>query len=143
MIGMFEIEQHQIDVRLDRQCCQRFLAVMGKAEAVSSFADVAAEALLSDNSKSASSSTARMLAVLIEQNYSSQSALLALTRQLLRRSGELGAAVARITSDTGRVDDMLPRRKQRAHCASSKKSKQRKMPMTDLHAAPTWCRRCH
>jgi hypothetical protein len=62
---------------------------MGEAEAESSFADLAAEALLSDNSKSASSSTARILAVLTEQNYSSQSALLALTRQLLRRSGEL------------------------------------------------------
>jgi hypothetical protein len=99
---------------------------MGEAEAESSFADLAAEALLSDNSKSASSSTARILAVLIEQNYSSQNALLALARQLLRRSGELGAAAARFTSDTGRVDDMLPRHEQRAHCASSRKSKQRK-----------------
>jgi hypothetical protein len=50
---------------------------MDEAEAESSFAEVAAEALLSDDSKSASSSTARILAVLIEQNYSSQSALLA------------------------------------------------------------------
>ena len=32
-------------------------------------------------------------------------------------------AVARFTSDTGRVDDMLPRQEQRAHCASSRKSK--------------------
>src|SRR6516225_11294925 len=28
-----------------------------------------------------------------------------------------------------------------AHCASSRKGKQRIMPMTDLHAAPTWWRR--
>src|SRR5262249_14230720 len=99
---------------------------MDEAEAESSFADLAAEALLSDDSKSASSSTARILAVLIEQNYSSQNALLALARQLLRRSGELGAAVARFTSDTGRVDDMLPRQEQGVHRASSRKSKQRK-----------------